>query len=137
MLGIGWRLRVSRPGYALIVQGGGVGLLYLTLFAAFRLYQLLPAALVFILLTAMAILSALLAVLQDSRSLAAMAVTGGFLAPLLASTGGGSHVMLCSPWIYRCSAATKIRKTSSGCMPPASGWRLPSARGSLAGGWAI
>jgi uncharacterized membrane protein len=94
MLALGWRLRLRRPGYALIVQGGGVGLLYLTVFAAFRLYQLLPAGLVFSLLTAMAILSALLAVLQDSRSLAAMAVTGGFLAPPLASTGGGSHVML-------------------------------------------
>ena len=96
MLAIGWRLRLSRPGYGLIIQGGGVGLLYLTVFAAFRLYQLLPAGLVFALFTAMAIFSAMLAVLQDSRSLAAMAVTGGFLAPLLASTGGGSHVMLFS-----------------------------------------
>ena len=96
MLAIGWRLRLTRPGYGLIIQGGGVGLLYLTVFAAFRLYQLLPAGLVFALFTAMAIFSAMLAVLQDSRSLAAMAVTGGFLAPLLASTGGGSHVMLFS-----------------------------------------
>lgn len=91
MLAIGWRLRLTRPGYGLIIQGGGVGLLYLTVFAAFRLYQLLPAGLVFALFTAMAIFSAMLAVLQDSRSLAAMAVTGGFLAPLLASTGGGSQ----------------------------------------------
>jgi len=96
MLAMGWRVRESRPGYGLIIQGGGVGLLYLTVFAAFRLYDLLPAGLVFTLLTAMAIFSAMLAVLQDSRSLAAMAVTGGFLAPLLASTGGGSHVMLFS-----------------------------------------
>jgi uncharacterized membrane protein len=96
MLAIGWRLREARPGYALIVQGGGIGVLYLTVFAAFRLYQLLPAGLVFTLFTAMAIFSALLAVLQDSRSLAAMAVSGGFLAPILASTGGGSHVALFS-----------------------------------------
>ena len=96
MLAIGWRLRLTRPGYGLIIQGGGVGLLYLTVFAAFRLYQLLPAGLVFALFTAMAIFSAMLAVMQDSRSLAAMAVTGGFLAPLLASTGAGSHVMLFS-----------------------------------------
>ena len=96
MLGIGWRLRESRPGYGLIMQGGAVGLLYLTIFAAFRLYQLLPAGLVFALLTAMAVFSAMLAVLQDSRSLAAMGVSGGFLAPILASTGAGSHVMLFS-----------------------------------------
>jgi len=96
MLAIGWHLRLKRPGYALIVQGGGIGVLYLTVFAAFRLYQLLPGGLVFALLTAMAVFSAMLAVLQDSRSLAAMGVTGGFLAPLLASTGGGSHVALFS-----------------------------------------
>jgi uncharacterized membrane protein len=96
MLAIGWRLRQSRPGYGLIMQGGGVGLLYLTVFAAFRLYQLLPAGLVFALLVGTAVFSAILAVLQDSRSLAALGVSGGFLAPLLASTGAGSHVMLFS-----------------------------------------
>ncbi len=96
MLAIGWRLRLSRPGYALIVQGGGIGVLYLTVFTAFRLFQLLPAGLVFALLAAMAIFSAMLAVLQDSRSLAAMGVSGGFLAPILASTGAGSHVALFS-----------------------------------------
>jgi uncharacterized membrane protein len=96
MLGIGWRLRGARPGYGLIMQGGGIGVLYLTVFAAFRLYQLLPAGLVFALLAVMAVFSAMLAVLQDSRSLAAMGVSGGFLAPILASTGGGSHVALFS-----------------------------------------
>ena len=96
MLAIGWRLRLARPGYALIIQGGGVGLLYLTVFAAFRLYQLLPVSLVFALLVAMSVFSAMLAVLQDSRSLAAMGISGGFLAPVLASTGAGSHVALFS-----------------------------------------
>lgn len=96
MLAIGWRLRLLRPGYGLILQGGAIGVLYLTVFAAFRLYQLLPGGLVLALLAAMAVFSAMLAVMQDSRSLAAMAVSGGFLAPLLASTGGGSHVMLFS-----------------------------------------
>ena len=46
MLAIGWRLRLSRPGYGLILQGGAIGVLYLTVFAAFRLYQLLPGGLV-------------------------------------------------------------------------------------------
>lgn len=96
MLAIGWRLRQARPGYGLIMQGGGIGVLYLTIFAAFRIYQLLPGGLVFVLLAAMAVFSAMLAVLQNSRSLAAMGISGGFLAPILASTGGGSHVGLFS-----------------------------------------
>ena len=96
LLGIGWRLRLRRPGYGLIMQGGGIGVLYLTVFAAFRIYQLLPPGVALALLTAMAVFSAMLAVMQDSRSLAAVGVSGGFLAPVLASTGGGSHVMLFS-----------------------------------------
>ena len=38
LLGFGWRLRLSRPGYAQVLQGGAVAVLYLTLFAAFRFY---------------------------------------------------------------------------------------------------
>ncbi|MCX7893698.1 MAG: DUF2339 domain-containing protein [Burkholderiales bacterium] len=96
LLGLGWRLRGTRPGYALALQGGGVGILYLTIFAALRLYGLLPPAAALVLLAGVAAASAALAVLQDSRSLAILGVSGGFLAPVLASTGGGSHVMLFS-----------------------------------------
>ncbi len=96
LLVVGWRLRVSRTGYALALQGAGVGVLYLTVFAALRLYALLPAAIAFPLLAAVAILLGVLAVLQNSLSLAILGVVGGFLAPVLASTGQGSHVALFS-----------------------------------------
>ncbi|HVP09505.1 MAG TPA: DUF2339 domain-containing protein [Burkholderiales bacterium] len=94
MLVVGWRLRARAGGYGLVLQGGGVGVLYLVVFGAFRLWQLLPPELAFALLVAIAFSSAMLAVLQDSRALAIAGVSGGFLAPLLASTGQGSHVML-------------------------------------------
>ncbi len=99
LLGIGWRLRVTRPGYALALQGGGIGVLYLTIFAAFRLYDLLPAAVALGLMVLIAAASAILAVKQDSLALATLGVSGGFLAPLLASTGAGSHVMLFSYYL--------------------------------------
>ena len=41
LLGFGWRLRLSRPGYAQVLQGGAIAVLYLTLFAAFRFYGVL------------------------------------------------------------------------------------------------
>ena len=94
MLVIGWRLRERAGGYGLVLQGGGVGVLYLVVFGAFRIWHLLPPELAFALLVAIAFSSAALAVLQDSRALAIAGVSGGFLAPLLASTGQGSHVML-------------------------------------------
>lgn len=96
LLAIGWRLRGRRAAYALALQGAGVGLLYLTLFSAFRQDQLLPPALALLAMVAVSGLSVLLALLQDSRALVSIGVTGGFLAPLLASTGGGNHVALFS-----------------------------------------
>ena len=96
LLGIGWRLRSGRPLYAHVLQGGGVGILYLSTFAAYRLYELIPPTFAFAVLVAVAVLSAFLAVLQDSRALAVLGVSGGFLAPILASTGSGSHVVLFS-----------------------------------------
>ena len=96
LLVLGWRLRSRRAGYALSLQGAGVAILYLTIFGALRLYGLLPAGAAFALLAAIAVLSAFLAIAQDSLVLAAFGAAGGFLAPVLASTGGGSHVMLFS-----------------------------------------
>jgi len=99
LLVIGWRLRLKRPDYALALQGGGVGVLYLTVFAAFRLYQLLPPEAALVLLFLIASVSAALAVMQDAQTLAVLGASGGFLAPILASTGGGSHVMLFSYYV--------------------------------------
>jgi uncharacterized membrane protein len=93
---LGWRLRKTRGGYALALQGGGVGIIYLIVFAALRLYSILPATIAFPLLALIAILSAILAILQNSMSFALLALSGGFLAPVLASTGQGSHIVLFS-----------------------------------------
>jgi len=94
LLGLGWRLRRSRTQYALAIQGGAVGILYLTVFAALRLYHLISVSAAFGLLALIAAGSALLAVVQSSLWFALLGVSGGFLAPVLASTGAGSHVVL-------------------------------------------
>jgi len=96
MLIIGWRLRADKSEYGLILQGSGVGLLYLTVFAASKFYQLLPISFSFVLMLILVTLSGLLAVKQDAKPLALFAVTGGFLAPILMSTGTGSHITLFS-----------------------------------------
>ena len=96
LLVLGWRLRNKREDYALMLQGGGIGILYLTVFAGLRLYHLLPPTLAFILLAGIAFFSALLAIVQDSKALAITGAAGGFLAPILASTGDGSYVALFS-----------------------------------------
>ena len=94
LLGIGWRLRHARRLYALLLQGAGVGVTFLTAFAAVRLFGVLdplPALAVMVVLVA---ITGLLAVVQDAPGLAGFGIAGGFLAPILVSTGTGSHVAL-------------------------------------------
>jgi uncharacterized membrane protein len=96
MLVIGWRLRRKYEDYALVMQGGAIGVLYLTVFSAMRLFSVLPAAYALMILAATGIFSAILAVVQNARSLAILGICGGFLAPILTSTGAGSHIVLFS-----------------------------------------
>jgi len=96
LLMFGWRLRLKQEIYALLLQGGGIGVIYITIFAAFRLADLLPPTLTFILLVFFAAFTVALAILQNSRALAIYAVLGGFLAPFLASSGSGNYIGLFS-----------------------------------------
>ena len=99
LLFVGWRLRESRRGYALSLQGAGVAVLYLTFLGAMRLYHLIPPEAAFFLLAAISAFCAILAVKQDAMALAVIGAGGGFLAPLLVSTGGGSHITLFSYYL--------------------------------------
>jgi uncharacterized membrane protein len=93
---VGFTQRAARPSFATALQGGGVAAMYLVTFFAHYAYQLLPGSLTMALLIAIAALSSLLAVLQDAQQLAVYGAIGGFLSPVLASSGGGSHVALFS-----------------------------------------
>ncbi len=96
LLVVGWRLRHDKGIYALLLQGGGVGVMYVNVFGAAKLYQLIPASAALVIMVALVALSGVLAVLQNAKYLAFYGAAGGFLAPILASTGSGSHVMLFS-----------------------------------------
>ena len=91
---LGARLARTRPGYGLSLEGAGAGVLYLTTFAAFRLYDVLPATLAFALLIAIAVLTVWMAIREDSQPLAALAIAGGFLAPILVATTPGEPALL-------------------------------------------
>ena len=93
---IGWRLRNEKQGYGLILQGLGVAVLYLTSYATMYVHHLLPPTTVFIFLLVFTVLATLLAIFQDAISLACAAALGGFVAPILVSSGGGSHIVFFS-----------------------------------------
>ncbi len=95
-LGFAWRKRESNRAFALSLQGGAIGILLLTVFAAFKLHALMPAGAAFALSIVLVAGAGVLAVAQNARALAVFAILAGFLAPIWLSTGSGNHVALFS-----------------------------------------
>lgn len=93
---VGWRKRAGHEMFGFALQGGGVAVLYLVVYFALTRYELLGTTAAFALFVLLGIGGMLLAVLQDGRSLAVLGLVGAFLAPILASSDTGSHVVLFS-----------------------------------------
>ena len=92
----GWRQRDSKRSFALAVQGGAIGVLLLVVFAAFKMYGLIPAAAAFGISVVLIAGVGVLAVVQNSKTLAVLGILAGFMAPIWLSTGSGNHVALFS-----------------------------------------
>jgi uncharacterized membrane protein len=92
-----WSERFRRkgfPAFSYSLKAVGTGVLYLSLWAAFQLYHLLPAEAALggmILVTAW---NAYMAWVQDAELLAVYALAGGLATPLLLSTGGNHEIFL-------------------------------------------
>ena len=96
MTALGWRLRELRRTYALILQGGGIGVLYIVLVAGTKFGPVIPmggAVVGMLLLSAFTIV---LALYQEFEPLALFALLGGYAAPILVSTGSQNFVALFS-----------------------------------------
>jgi uncharacterized membrane protein len=83
LLGVGFVKRIERPDFALHLQGGGVAVMYLTVFAAARIYEVMPPLAAFGFMILFAALGAYLAVIQDSKVLALASFLGGYAVPVL------------------------------------------------------
>ena len=99
LLAFGWKTRIQKPQFAWALQGGGVAVMYLVIAFSANYYHVLPKNIAFVLLVLVAALSAIIAVKQNALPLAILGFTGGFLAPLLASTGSGNYVALFSIYL--------------------------------------
>jgi uncharacterized membrane protein len=92
-----WSERFRRKGFSgfsYSLKAIGSGVLYLSLWAAFQLYHLLPAGAALVGMVLVTAWNAYMAWVQNSELLAAYAVAGGFASPLLLSTGGNHEIFL-------------------------------------------
>lgn len=75
------------PAFSYSLKSIGSGILYLSIWAAFSLFQLIPGAVAFAAMVAVTAFNGYLSWVQDSELLALYAIAGGFGTPLLVSTG--------------------------------------------------
>ncbi|MCW8821495.1 MAG: DUF2339 domain-containing protein [Sulfurovum sp.] len=96
---VGWKLRDREGAYGQILQGLGIAMFYLVIYAASKFYALLSLDIAFALMLLVVIIGSVLSVMEDALPLALFATAGGFLVPILTSSGDGSHIILFSYYV--------------------------------------
>jgi uncharacterized membrane protein len=92
-----WSERFRARNYAAFaysLKAIGFGALYLSLWAASQYYHLVPPTVAFFGMCAVTLISAALSLRQNAELLAAFALIGGFLTPVLVSTGENHEIVL-------------------------------------------
>jgi uncharacterized membrane protein len=91
------RFRVrSYKVFSYSLKAVGIGVLYLSFWAAFQVYHLIPGGVAFACMFVVTAATCVLAITQDAKTLAVFAITGGFSTPVLLSTGVNREVSLFS-----------------------------------------
>lgn len=94
-----WSERFRHRGFQAFsysLKAIGIGVLYLSLWASSQAYQLIPNGLAFTGMVAVTAAMAWMAIRQRAEILAGMALVGGFLTPVLLSTGENRQAALFS-----------------------------------------
>jgi uncharacterized membrane protein len=85
-----WSERFRARGYQIFshsLKAVGIGAMYLSLWAGFHLYNLIPAEVAFVAMLLVTASAATIAITEDAQILAWFALAGGFSTPILLSTG--------------------------------------------------
>ena len=92
-----WSERFRAKNYnafSFSLKAVGIGTLYLSLWAAFHVYSLIPSSVAFAMMLVVTAATSVMALSQDAQILAAFALVGGFSTPVLLSTGENREVAL-------------------------------------------
>jgi uncharacterized membrane protein len=94
IIGIGHFLRKNYTVFSSIITGGGVAVLYFTTTIAFREYQIFSQNTAFLITCLITVISIALSYYYKSEILIILSLFGGFLAPLMISTGQSNYIFL-------------------------------------------
>ena len=83
LIGAGWYFQGKYPLWAKPVTGAGITILYLTIYAAFSLYDLIGVVPALLLLSVIVVFGVVVALRLESLMIALLGIVGAFLAPIL------------------------------------------------------
>lgn len=86
----------GQPAFSYSLKAVGIGSLYLSLWAAFQVYHLIPSSAAFLAMIVVTGATIAMAISQDAEVLAVFAIAGGFSTPVLLSTHQNHEVILFS-----------------------------------------
>lgn len=87
---LGLRVYAHRRAFSQVLLGGGIGVFYITGYAAFQLYALVPYAAAFAFMVSVTLLAMLLSLRQEGSALALIGTAGGLGTPFILYAGAGS-----------------------------------------------
>ncbi len=97
-VGIGQKLRAKYLNFSDILVACGVGILYLSVYASYGFYHMVDPAVALALMALVTAFALVVAVVDSSVALAFFAVLGGFMTPVVLSTGE-NHLVGLSTYI--------------------------------------
>ena len=129
---IGWRLHSRYRTYGAALIGAGAGIIYLSVWAAAKLYGVVPSAPGIVGLALVSVALAMIAYAINVEALGTAAALGAFMAPVLSGKAGPTPISCSSIWPAWRWASVSSPRGGTGGSPCSSSPRAISAWGSPA-----
>ncbi|MBX2923648.1 MAG: DUF2339 domain-containing protein [Chitinophagaceae bacterium] len=94
LVALAHKLRKNYQAFSSVLVGGGLAVFYFTITLAYHEYQLFSQVTAFIIMLVITAFAVLLALLYNRQELAIIALVGGFATPFMASSGSGNYKSL-------------------------------------------
>lgn len=130
MILTGYRLSRTQYTYGGALMGGGAAILYLVFFAAAK-WGLLSVGATLIIMGLLVIAVTCLALAINMELLATLATLGGFMAPVLLSTGSGNYVGLFTFYALLCAGNVALLRFKAWDIPVLIGYATTVGVGAI------
>ncbi|MEX6690541.1 DUF2339 domain-containing protein [Danxiaibacter flavus] len=94
LIALAHKLSKNYRSFSSVLAGGGLAVFYFTIAFAFHQYHLFSQTVAFVIMVVITVFAVILSILYNRLELAVIATIGGFITPLLVSTGHGNYIVL-------------------------------------------